>query len=102
MSAQALSAYLKILRIIRDLQEEDNQNRGQSQGLEDLLNSQVREPVRAAQGRTRKAKKKVSAYHKKYSKEFKQLAPKFKKKNGSWKKDGFKRCAAAARKKARR
>lgn len=44
-------------------------------------------------GRSRKA----SAYSKKYGKMFKKLAPKYKKKNGSWKKDGFKRCGNAAR-----
>tara|TARA_R100001163_G_C5057370_1_gene193874 strand:+ start:519 stop:878 length:360 start_codon:yes stop_codon:yes gene_type:complete len=42
-------------------------------------------------------KKRVSKYHKKYGRAFKKLAPKYKKKNGSWKKNGFKRCAAAAR-----
>ena len=46
-------------------------------------------------------KKKVSAYHRKYGREFKKLAPKYKKKNGSWKKDGFKRCAAAARRRCK-
>lgn len=46
-------------------------------------------------------KKKVSSYHRKYGREFKKLAPKYKKKNGSWKKNGFKRCAAAARRKCK-
>ena len=95
MATQGISALIKMLKIIRDLQEEDNQNRGQSQGLEDLINSQIREPAR-------KTKRKVSSYHKKYSMEFKRLSPKFKKKNGSWKKDGFKRAAAAARKAAKK
>jgi hypothetical protein len=49
-----------------------------------------------------KKKRKSSAYNKRYSKAFKKLAPKYKKKNGSWKKDGFKRCAAAARKEAKK
>lgn len=49
-----------------------------------------------------KKKRKPSAYNKRYSKAFKRLAPKYKKKNGSWKKDGFKRCAAAARKEAKK
>jgi hypothetical protein len=31
-----------------------------------------------------------------YAKAFKQLAPKYKLKNGKWKKDGFKRCVKAA------
>jgi|TARA_R110001583_G_C5630063_1_gene406939 hypothetical protein len=47
-------------------------------------------------------KRKPSAYNKRYGKCFKKLAPKFKKKNGSWKKDGFKRCSAAARKCAKK
>jgi hypothetical protein len=33
---------------------------------------------------------------------FKRLAPKYRKKGGGWKKDGFKRCAAAARKVAKK
>lgn len=49
-----------------------------------------------------KNKRKASAYSKRYGKEFKRLAPKYKKKNGAWKKDGFKRCAAAARRKAKK
>ena len=44
-----------------------------------------------------KKKRRASAKSKKYGKCFKKLQHKYKKKNGSWKKDGFKRCAAAAR-----
>jgi len=47
-------------------------------------------------------KRKASAYQKRYGAAFKRLAPKYRKKNGGWKKDGFKRCAAAARKVAKR
>jgi len=43
-----------------------------------------------------KAARKVSAYQKAYGKNFKKLAPKNKKANGSWKKDGFKRTQKAA------
>lgn len=50
----------------------------------------------------KKPKRKASAYSKRYGKAFKQLAPKYKKKNGQWKKDGFKRCAAAARRVAKK
>jgi len=52
----------------------------------------------------KKASKKMSkdGYHAKYGRAFKRLAPKYKKKNGSWKKDGFKRCGAAARKVAKK
>jgi len=37
-----------------------------------------------------------------YSRAFKKLAPKYKKKSGGWKKNGFKNCASAARKEAKR
>jgi hypothetical protein len=52
----------------------------------------------------KKASKKMpkDGYHAKYGRAFKRLAPKYKKKNGSWKKDGFKRCGAAARKVAKK
>lgn len=50
----------------------------------------------------RKTKRKASAYAKRYGKAFKRLAPKYKLKNGKWGKNGFKRCAAAARKEAKR
>lgn len=49
-----------------------------------------------------KKKRKPSAYNKRYGRAFKRLAPKYKKKNGQWKKDGFKRAAAAARREAKR
>jgi len=45
-----------------------------------------------------KAKRAPSAYNKAYSKAFKKVSPRFKKKGGGWKKDGFKRAGAAARK----
>lgn len=53
-------------------------------------------------GKATKKKRAPSAYSKRYGRHFKQLAPKYKKKNGQWKKDGFKRCAAAARRKAKK
>lgn len=49
-----------------------------------------------------KKKRAASAYSKRYGRAFKKLAPKYKKKNGQWKKDGFKRCAAAARREAKK
>lgn len=45
-----------------------------------------------------KPKRKASAYSKRYGRMFKQVAPKYKLKNGSWAKDGFKRAQAAAHK----
>ena len=49
-----------------------------------------------------KPKRIVSAYQKRYGAAFKKLAPKYKTKAGKWKKDGFKRCAAAARRMAKK
>jgi hypothetical protein len=46
----------------------------------------------------KKPKRKASAYSKRYGKMFKRVAPKYKLKNGSWAKDGFKRAQAAAHK----
>tara|TARA_B100000459_G_C8415228_1_gene130691 strand:- start:122 stop:358 length:237 start_codon:yes stop_codon:yes gene_type:complete len=51
---------------------------------------------------TTKKKRKVSTYQRKYGAAFKKLAPKYKTKTGKWKKDGFKKCAAAARKAAKK
>jgi len=47
-------------------------------------------------------KRTPSAYSAKYAKAFKSVAPKHKKKNGSWKKDGYKRAVKAAHAKAKR
>ena len=49
-----------------------------------------------------KKKRKPSGYQKRYGAAFKKLAPKYKTKAGKWKKDGFKRCAAAARRMAKK
>lgn len=47
-------------------------------------------------------KKRVpTAANRAYSKAFKKLAPTFKKMNGQWKKNGFKRCVKAAHKECR-
>lgn len=42
------------------------------------------------------AKKRKTARQRAYSKAFKKIAPKYKLKNGKWKKDGFKRCVKEA------
>ena len=49
-----------------------------------------------------KKKRKPTAYNRRYSREFKRLEPKYKNKKGGWKKDGFRKCSAAARKAAKR
>jgi len=48
-----------------------------------------------------KKKRAPSAYNKRYSAAFKKVASRYKTKGGKWKKDGFKRAAAAARKLAK-
>jgi len=49
-----------------------------------------------------KKTRKASAYSKKYGRAFKKVAPKYKKKNGGWMKDGFKRAQKAAHRLAKR
>jgi len=49
----------------------------------------------------RKTKRVASAYSKRYGRAFKKVASRFKKKNGSWKANGFKNAQAAAHKLAR-
>ena len=44
----------------------------------------------------KKLRRKVSAYQEAYGKNFKKVAPKYKLKSGSWKKDGFKRAQKEA------
>lgn len=57
---------------------------------------------KSKEARTTTKKRKPSAYSKKYAKAFKSIAPKHKKKNGSWKKDGYKKAVKAAHAKAKR
>jgi hypothetical protein len=52
--------------------------------------------ARPVVARAKKVKRKASAYAQRYGREFKRLAPKYKLKNGSWKKGGFKACQKAA------
>ena len=48
------------------------------------------------------AKRKPSAYNLRYSKAFKSIQNDYKKKNGSWKVNGFRRAASEARKLAKK
>jgi len=57
---------------------------------------ETRKTARKAYEPTKK-KRGPSAYNLKYSKAFKKVEPRFKKKNGSWKQDGFKNAGKAAR-----
>ena len=58
--------------------------------------SQVLAPIE------KKAKRKASAYSKKYGRAFKRVAGKYKLKSGRWAKDGFKRAQKAAHKLAKK
>lgn len=73
------------------------QNRAQAEPnvVESLVDAivEVAEPTTAPK-RTRKA----SGYNKRYAKHFKSVAPKFRKKNGEWKKNGFRNASKAAHK----
>ena len=51
---------------------------------------------------TKKRPRKRSAYNKRYAAAFKKVQKKFKKKNGGWMKDGFKRAQREAHRIARR
>jgi hypothetical protein len=67
------------------------------EALRRLITSE-RESEGATVATTEKPKRKATAANKKYSKAFKNLAPKFKLKSGSWKKNGFANCCKAAHK----
>lgn len=75
---------------------------GETLHSDSTTKGEVRKTARRAYEPKAKPKRKASAYSKRYGRAFKKLAPKYKKKNGQWKKDGFKRCGAAARKEAKR
>jgi len=50
----------------------------------------------------KRQRRRISAYQTAYGKNFKKVAPKYKKKDGGWKKDGFKRAQAEAHKLTRK
>jgi len=51
-----------------------------------------------AAGKARGKKAKVSAYSREYKRAFKRVSKLYRKKDGGWKKDGFKRAVKAAHK----
>lgn len=74
--------------------------RGVAEGAKQSPSSKSK-PKKASKSSTKKptdAKKprKVPAYSKKYGKNFQKVQGKYKKKDGSWKQDGFKRAQAEA------
>ncbi len=96
-SAEAMTlANLNLIRSVKSLLPKKYQKLADP--VVDLQVKQTKLKSKVAKKITRKA----SAYSKRYGKAFKKLAPKYKKKNGQWKKDGFKRCGAAARREAKR
>jgi hypothetical protein len=87
---------------------EDGFAAGFRKGIEDArrdIGRDLGSPPRRNRGKKqqkRAQKRAATPAQKRYGREFQRLAPKYKKKAGGWKKDGFKRCAAAARKAAKR
>ena len=82
----------------------DEWERGYSAGYRAAHRTDVRD-ITSERGKSRpspKPKRKASAYSKRYGAAFRKLSPKYKLKNGSWGKDGFKRCQKAAHKVAGR
>lgn len=73
---------------------------GNVKDVEEALSDRATETELAGYGEIVKegkaTRKRITAYQKKYKKAFKSLAPKYKNKNGKWKKDGFKRCVKEA------
>lgn len=74
--------------------------------VEDLIDisesSEFAEPMQVKAPVSVKRKRTPSAYSKRYGKMFKKVAPKYKLKNGSWAKDGFKRAQKAAHRLAKK
>lgn len=74
-------------------------DRGMSPSLAMSIGSEVGERVEdVAPMVAAKAKKKVSAYNRKYKAAFKKVAPRYKLKSGKWKGGGFKRAVKEAHK----
>ena len=67
------------------------------EALRSLIGSE-RESEGAIEEAKEKPKRKITAANRAYSKAFKKVKSKYMKKNGGWKKDGFKNCTRAAHK----
>ena len=72
------------------------------QGVEMITNAEMPNSELATLAVERKAKRKSSKYSRTYKKEFRKVAPRFKMKNGKWKKDGFKAAVRAAHRATRK
>lgn len=78
-------------------------DRGMSPSLAMSIGTEVGERVEAAAPEVAtKAKRKVSAYNRKYKAAFKKIAPRYKLKSGKWKAGGFRRAVKEAHKMAKR
>ena len=82
----------------------DDWERGYSAGYRAAHRTDVRDITseRGESAPAPKPKRKASAYSKRYGAAFRKVAPRFKKKNGSWKTNGFKNAQKAAHKLAKR
>ena len=78
-------------------------DRGMSPSLAMSIGTEVGERVEmVAQEVVPKAKRKASAYNRKYKAAFRKIAPRYKLKSGKWKAGGFKRAVKEAHKMAKR
>jgi len=68
------------------------------EALRALIGSERESEGAMEQAAAAKPKRKPTAANRAYSRAFKKLAPKFKLKSGSWKKNGFANCCKAAHK----
>ena len=76
-------------------------DRGMSPSLAMSIGTEVGERVEAATPVVAtKAKRKASAYNRKYKAAFRKIAPRYKLKSGKWKAGGFKRAVREAHKMA--
>lgn len=76
-------------------------DRGMSPSLAMSIGTEVGEVVEAqAPVLATKAKRKVSAYNRRYKAAFRKIAPRYKLKSGKWKAGGFKRAVREAHKMA--
>lgn len=70
---------------------------GNVRDVEEAMQGDVfNESPQARTANTISQKRKITAYQRKYKKAFAKVAPKHKKKDGTWKKDGFKAAVKAA------
>ena len=72
------------------------------QGVEMITNAEMPNPELATMAVERKAKRRSNKYSRTYKREFRKIAPRFKMKNGKWKKDGFKSAVRGAHRATRK